>query len=227
MPVNRASDLNAKWIALAIASLALLSTLAMAKSNKPILPGYILNARTVTVMIDPAAGISVSDPNANQTAQRDVETALLKWGRFTTVIGPEDADLIIVLRRGHGRLADATISDPRQNSRVGSLSRTDDGIAIGAQHGVPPPGASSTNGMPAPPRQDGSSTARPQAEIGNTEDSFLVFEGKREYGASDAPGWRWIHKNGLHAHDVPAVEEFRKAIEEAEKQAAQQQGKHP
>jgi hypothetical protein len=227
MPVNRASDLNAKWIVLAIASLALLSTLAMAKSNKPTLPGYILNARTVTVMIDPAAGISLSDPNANQTAQRDVETALLKWGRFTTVIGPEDADLIIVLRRGHGRLADATISDPRQNSRVGSVSRTDDGIAIGAQHGVPPPGASSTNGMPAPPRQDGSSTARPQAEIGITEDSFLVFEGKREYGASDAPGWRWIHKNGLHAHDVPAVEEFRKAIEEAEKQSAQQQGKHP
>ena len=75
MPVNRVSDLNAKWIALAIASLALLSTLAMAKSNKPILPGYILNARTVTVIIDPATGISLSDPNANQTAQRDVETA--------------------------------------------------------------------------------------------------------------------------------------------------------
>ncbi|MDP9052655.1 MAG: hypothetical protein M3O31_18330 [Acidobacteriota bacterium] len=227
MPVNRSSYFNSTWIALAISSLVLLSTLAVAKSDKPILPGYILNARTVTVMIDPAAGISVSDPNANQTAQRDVETALLKWGRFTTVIGPEDADLIIVLRKGHGRIADATISDPRQNSRVGSVTRTDDGIAIGAQHGVPPPGASSTNGVPAPPRQDGSSTANPQAEIGNTEDAFLVFEGKKEYGASDIPGWRWIRRNGLHAHDVPAVDEFRKAIAEAEKQAAQQPGKHP
>ncbi len=227
MPVNRASISNSqsKWIAVALACLIL--TPAHAKSNKPIPPGYILRASTVTVMIDPAAGISVSDPNANQTAQRDVETALLKWGRFTTVIGPEDADLIIVLRKGHGKIAETTISDPRQNSRVGSLTRTYDGIAIGAQHGVPPPGASSTNGMPAPPRQDGSSTARPQAEIGNSDDSFQVFEGKKDYGASDAPGWRWIHKNSLHAHDVPAVDEFRKAIEEAEKQAAQQQGKHP
>jgi hypothetical protein len=217
MPVNHAS----KWIALVVTCLVL--TPALAKNNKPILPHYILDAHTVTVVIDPAAGISLSDPNANQTAQRDVEAALLKWGRFTTVISSEDADLVIVLRKGHGKIADATISDPRQNSRPGSVSRTDDDISIGAQHGTPPPG---TQGAPGP--LDGNSTARPQAEIGNTDDSFQVFEGKKEYGSSEVPGWHWIHKNGLHAHDVPAVDEFRKAIDEAEKQAAAQQpAKHP
>ena len=205
------------WIALALIAVAL--TPAFAKNDKPILPQYILSAHTVCILIDPAAGISVSDPNANQTAQRDVEAALLKWGRFTTVLSTEDADLVIVLRRGHGRLADATISDPRQNSRPGSVTRTDDGISIGAQHGTPPPG---TRGASTP--QDGHSTAAPQAEIGTTDDSFQVFEGKKEYGSSDTPGWRWIHKNVLHPHDVPAVDEFRKAIEAAEKAAAQ---KHP
>ncbi len=205
------------WIALALISLAF--TPAHAKNDKPILPQYILNARTVAVLIDPDAGISVTDPNANQTAQRDVEAALQKWGRFTTVLSTVDADLIIVIRRGHGRIADATISDPRQNSRPGSVSRSDDGISIGAQHGTPPPGTQGTSG----PR-DGNSTAAPQAEIGTTDDSFQVFEGKKEYGASDTPGWHWIHKNGLHPHDVPAVDEFRKAIEAAEKAAAQQ---HP
>ena len=195
----------------------------LAKNNKPILPQYILDARTVTVMIDPAAGVSLSDPNANQTAQRDVEAALLKWGRFTPVISPVDADLVIVLRKGSGKLADATISDPRQNSRPGSVTRTDDGISIGAQHGTPPP---STRGTPNP-NQDGNSTASPQAEIGNVDDSFQVFEGKKEYPTDGIPGWRWIHKNGLHAHDVPAVAEFRKAIEDAEKQAANPPAKHP
>jgi hypothetical protein len=36
-----------------------------------------------------------------------------------------------------------------------------------------------------------------------------------------------VKKNALHPHDVPAVTEFRKAVAEAEKQAAQQKGNHP
>jgi hypothetical protein len=217
---------------LAFLSLAcLLLTSALAKSNKPTVPRYILDAHTVAVMIDPNAGIPVSDPNANQTAQRDVEAALLKWGRFTTVLSPVDADLIIVLRKGHGKLADATIGDPRQNSRPGSVTSTDDGISVGAQHGTPPPGSTgSRNPNQAVPPPG----AHPQAEAGNVDDSFQVFEGKTGNDPSDSiAGWQWIHKNGLHSHDVPAVDEFRKAIAEAEKQATQppgnppQQGQHP
>lgn len=212
-----------RFTSLALACLLLPS--ALAKSNKPTVPRYILDAHTVAVMIDPNAGISVSDPNANQTAQRDVEAALLKWGRFTTVLSPVDADLILVLRKGHGKLADATISDPRQNSRPGSATTTDDGISIGAQHGTPPPGSQGSRNpnQTAPPPG-----AHPQAEISNMDDSFQVFEGKTGNNPSDSiAGWQWIHKNGLHSHDVPAVDEFRKAIAEAEKQAAQQSGNPP
>ena len=219
-PAIRASKFA--WLGLA----CLVLTPAFAKSNKPILPSYILEAHTVTVMIDPAAGISLEDPNANQTAQRDVETALLKWGRFTTVISPVDADLIIVLRKGHGKLANETIGDPRPNNRPGSVTTTDGGISIGAQHGPPPPGWPGTRTPNQP--SDTSTAGRPQAEVGNVEDSFQVFEGKTGNDPTDSiAGWKWIHKNGLHAHDVPAVDEFRKAIEAAEKQAAQQQPKHP
>ncbi|HEX9198713.1 MAG TPA: hypothetical protein VF865_04095 [Acidobacteriaceae bacterium] len=223
MPVNRVS----KFVLVAVACLVL--TPAFAKSDKPVLPEYFLRARTVAVIIDPRAGISLEDPNANQTAQHDVETALLKWGRFQTVIGAVDADLVIVVRKGSGKLAGATISDPRQNSRVGSASQTDGRLAIGVQHGTPPPNTAGAHD----PSLDGGSTARPQAEIGNVDDSFQVFEGKTDNDPTDAPaGWRWIHKNGLHSHDVPAVDEFRKAIEAAEKQAAAQQkttpsAKHP
>jgi hypothetical protein len=213
MPVSR-------WLKLVWMGLVLLViTPALAKDSKPVMPTYILTARTVAVMIDPDAGVSLKDPNANQTAQKDVETALLKWGRFTTVMAAEGADLVIVLRKGHDKLADTTVSDPRQNSRPGSVARTDDSISIGAQHGaLPPP-----------------STPHPEVEVGTTDDSFVVFPGQREDATGAPPGsptdnvagWRSVHKNALHSHDVPAVDEFRKAIEEAEKQAAQQKGKHP
>src|ERR1019366_6524446 len=89
-------------------AIGLLIAPAFAKDSKPAVPAYMLTARTVAVMVDPNAGISLSDPNANQTAQRDVEAAILNWGRFTTVMGPQQADLVIVLRKGHGKLVDET-----------------------------------------------------------------------------------------------------------------------
>jgi len=42
-----------------------------------------------------------------------------------------------------------------------------------------------------------------------------------------APLWRYVAKNGLRSPDVPAVEEFRKALAEAEKQLQKQQQKKP
>jgi hypothetical protein len=184
------------------------------------LPVYILKAHTVAVIVDPQAGVSLSDPNANQVAQKDVETALLKWGRFEPVISTR-ADLIIVIRRGNGKLADETVSDPRQNNRAGVINPTDDGISVGAQHG-PPPKVSSGSPSTVP-----YGSAHPQAEAGNVEDSFVVYDGDAENPIDSVAGWRYVAKNGLHPHDVPAVDEFRKAIAEAEKAAAKQQSKTP
>src|SRR5579875_4227776 len=70
--------------------------------TKATLPTYVLRAQTVAVMIDPQAGFSIEDPEANRTAQKDVETALLNWGRYNPVLSGQTADLIIVVRRGNG-----------------------------------------------------------------------------------------------------------------------------
>src|ERR1700757_2367972 len=99
----------------------------LAKSKDKTLPPYILLAHTVAVIIDPAAGIDPEDPQANRVAQSDVETALMNWGRFQRVMGTQGADLIIVIRRGHGRLVDATIVDPAQNNRPAVINATDNG----------------------------------------------------------------------------------------------------
>ena len=77
----------------------------------------------------------MEDPRANQVAQKDVETALTNWGRFEMVMRPEVADLVIVVRKGHGRLVDETIPDSRQNSRAGVINPTNNGIRLGLSMG--------------------------------------------------------------------------------------------
>jgi hypothetical protein len=126
------------------------------------------------VIIDPDAGISMSDPDANQTARKDVETALLKWGQFQLALSPTEADLVIVLRKGSGKLADATVNDPRQNRRPGSIINTDGAVAIGVQHGTPPQQPGQVLGEP----QMLAPEAHPEAEIGARDDSFVVYQGQ-------------------------------------------------
>jgi hypothetical protein len=200
----------------AVGLLMTVPVLAKEKKEK-VLPPYILQARTVAVMVDPSAGIDPEDPRANQVAQRDVETALMNWGRFQPAIGATGADLIIVIRRGHGRMVDSTISDPRQNNRAGVINPTDNGIGVGAQRGTQPNmGGSDSSGQRPPQGQ----TSQPQMEIGGVDDSFTVFDGKVEKPLNGAPGWKYMGEDGLRPHGVPAVEAFRKAVDAADKAAA-------
>jgi hypothetical protein len=218
-----------RWAALIAAALALAGpVLAKGKGDKT-LPAYILQAHTVAVVVEPTAGIDPEDPRANQVAQKDVETALLNWGRFQPRIGAEGADLIIVIRRGHRRLVDGTISDPRQNDRVGVINPTDNGIGVGAQHGQPPPLGGSPGQFPQGQYPQGQTQPgqaptpqipHPETEIGGEEDSFVVFDGKVVKPLDGSPGWRYVAADGLRPHNVPAVEQFRKAVDAAEKAAA-------
>jgi hypothetical protein len=81
--------------------LLLLPSLVNAGKKKQVLPDYVLNAHTVLVVIYPDAGEPVTNPTANRTAQDNVETALMKWGRFNVVMSTQTADLVIAVRKGH------------------------------------------------------------------------------------------------------------------------------
>jgi hypothetical protein len=48
-----------------------------------------------------------------------------------------------------------------------------------------------------------------------------VYRGGGEYPLDAPPVWRYIAKGSLDAPQVAAVEQFRKAIEESEKQRQQ------
>jgi hypothetical protein len=197
---------------LLLSLLLLFAFLATANTKKKeSLPAEVLNAQTVVVLVDPEAGMSTSAPLANRIAQEDVEKALANWGRLKLVlIGGNNADLVITVRKGNGKIVQPTINGEPTNDRPVVVVPSDSGIHVGVQQGQPP-------GSTQPPPQD--TSPRLGGEVGPTEDTFLVYAGGSGGSPLDrAPVWRYVSKNALHSPDVPAVAEFRKAVEAAVKQ---------
>lgn len=189
---------------------------AVAKDKKPALPAMILNAQTIAVVVDPDAGISMDDPLGNKTALEDVEKALSKWGRFRVVMRGMSPDVLVVIRKGNGKLVQPKIGGGASpNDRPVIIQPNDTGIRIGGQKGQPPV----DNGGPAGPQSGGTGTG---VGVGGSDDSFLVYDGTINNPIDSTPMWRYVRKNALHSHDVPAVDEFRKAVEETEKQLQKQ-----
>jgi hypothetical protein len=202
---------------LAAVVLVLASALTVAANDKKqLLPAFVLRAETVFVLIDPDAGTSAASPQANQKARDDVEKAIMKWGRFRLVMEPGSADLIVVVRKGSGKIVQPTIGGLPTNDRPVIVQPTDSSIRLGGQKGRPP---GSTD--PAPEETH----PAPQIEAGMADDMFVVYHGGAGSPLDGPPVWRYMNKDALKSPSVPAVAEFRKAIEEAEKQ--QQKNKKP
>jgi hypothetical protein len=216
--------LSRKVTATLTLALLVFSLLALAKDKKKIvLPADILKARTVLVIVDPSAGVDVQDPNANRLARVNVEQALDKWGRFTPVQEGLTADLIIMVRKGNGKIVQPTIGGTPVNGvppvNVGSTTTpTETTTRAGGRWG--------SSGIPNDPSAAGSQPANPQPQIeaGPMQDTFVVYRGNKDdpnWSPLDAPAvWRYTAKNALESPSVPAVEAFRTVIADSEKQLA-------
>jgi len=189
------------------------------KKEKKVLPETVVRAQTAVVVIQGGAREPMSDPNANLKAQKEVEKAIMKWGRYRLAVDVETADLVIAVQKGTGKAAEGTVGGGPVDNVPVIGERTDTGadstIRVGARQGTPPP----TTQYPDP------QTQRPSegAQIGGTDDRMAVYLGGTQYPLDGAPIWTFTGKDGLKAPDVKAVEEFRKAVEEAEKAAQQKQ----
>ena len=172
------------------------------------LPADVLNAHTVLVVIKPNAGEPLADPTANQRAREDVEKALMRWRRFDLALEPSTADLIIAIRKGSGKSVSPTVRGGPIDQRPVIFEPQDGNVRIGGQRGKPQD-ANQPNGIPQ------ETSPRVQTEIGSSEDTFEVYRGRTEYPLDGPAVWRYIAKDGLRTPNVPSVEQFRKAIDEA------------
>jgi hypothetical protein len=186
-----------------------ISPLAAKDKKKPTLPEYVLRARTVRVVVAPDSGEPLDQPMANSTARDNVEKAFSEWGRYQVVMDGQEADLIVSVRTGSGRMMRPTIKGGPIDQRGGVAQGTDSTIRIGGAQGRPPGNDPTMNPQDQSPHISN--------EIGPSEDTFEVYRG----GTSDpldAPAvWRYIAKDCLREPNMRAVEEFRKAIADSEK----------
>ena len=179
--------------------------------KKQLLPDYILRAEKVLVVIPPDAGEALTNPRENRTAQDDVERALMKWGRFKLTTDAQTADLIIAVRKGN-KSGPIIAHSPMDNRPVIFQPGIAD-ASVGQATTRRPPDL--TEPVPGGPANRGPQLGN---QIGSSVDTLEVYMGRGEYPLDAPPLWRYVAKDSLNAPQVDAVEQFRKAIEESEKQ---------
>lgn len=206
--------MSRRLLLLPLALLLPLTTSAKDKKKNQ-MPELILRAQTVRVVIDPYAGEPVDQPAANALARDNVEKALTEWGRYRVVMDGEESDLVIAIHTGDDRMVRPTIKGGPIDQRAGVGQTTDSTVRIGGQRGQPPMNDPSMD--PQYPQNQG---PRVSNEVGPRTDAFMVYQGST-WGENslDSPAlWRYEAKNCLNpTPQLRAVEEFRKAIAEAEK----------
>lgn len=186
--------------------LSLLSPAHGKDKPKVLLPDFLLKAETVYVAIDPDAGEPVSNPSANSTARNDVEIALQKWGRFRLTNDMLNADLIISIRKGQKPTEGGVIKGGPVDDRPVIIQPQGGDVRIGIERGTPPG------------RRGSNSGPHMGTQVAPQEDMFEVYQGKMDSPLDSSPVWRYAAKDGLRPPTVPAIERFRTAIAEAEKQ---------
>ena len=179
--------------------------------KKQQLPDVVLNAQRVLVVIRPHAAEPLTNPRANSTARDEVERAISKWHRFDLVMESSTADLVIAVSKGHtgGPTINNSPNDRPIVFQSGGIPGA--GARIGGRQGQPPDLTASGPGSQERGPQLGS-------QVGPSEDMFEVYLGGMDYPLDAPPIWRYSAKNALDGPQVDAVEQFRKAIEESEKQ---------
>ena len=63
----------------------------------------------------------------------------------------------------------------------------------------------------------------PQGELAPSEDTLALHRGQADYPLDSPAGWRYTAKDALSSPSVPAVTQFRDAIDQSLKALAQKQ----
>jgi len=208
--------MRVRVLALFAGIVVLASCVVAKKKEKQVLPDAVLRAQTVFVVIQPDAKEPPTEPNANLKAQKAVEEALLKWGKFRLALDNTTADIVISVQKGTGKAMSPTISGGPVDSRPVDVEGDASQIRIMGQTGHPD--TTSTN--------DPNPNARAQTgtQAGGSEDVLRLFIGGGvEYPLDYAPVWMYSRKDALKGPEMAAVAELKKVFEESERVAAERE----
>ncbi len=179
--------------------LVLLPTAAFAKhkTRKSIVPAIFKNAQYVYVE---AIDGQEFDPGLNpddRLAIADVQAALQKWNRYSLTTRREDANIVIVVRKGRAVVAKAGVI-------IGSSSGP--GIGPGPQ-GNPSPGQ--------PRAQNGTGVGTVAGgKVGTPDDLFEICQ-LNTNGILSTPLWMRTFPDGLDGPEVMLFQQFKDAVERA------------
>jgi len=205
-------------VVLLVVPLLLVCRVDAKDKKKQLLPGDVLMAETVLVVVHPEAGEPLNSPAANRIAREDVEQAIIQWGRFTLVSEPQNADLVIAVETGHA--PGPTIKNSPADDQPIIYEPIDGGARVSVQTGRQPDLTDPGPGRPEP------RTPHVGKEAGPAEDTFEVYRGGVRHPLDAPPVWRYMAKDALKGPQVDAVEQFRKLIAESEEQRREKQKKH-
>ena len=206
-------------VLLLFAGIVVLASCVVAKKKeKQVLPDAVLRAQTVFVVIQPDAKEPLTEPNANLKAQKAVEEALMKWGKFRLALDTT-ADIVISVQKGTGKVMSPTISGGPVDSRPGDVEGDASQIRIMGQKGHPPDTTSISANDP-----NANDRAQTGTQAGGSEDVLRLFIGGAVgYPLDHAPVWTYSRKDALKGPEVAAVTELKKVLEESEKVAAERE----
>jgi hypothetical protein len=188
---------------------------AVAK-DKPPLPKLVVSAQYVLVTTecgDPAEQpLNPHIMPEDRQAVSDVQNAIEKWGRYSIAYRRQDADLILVVRKG--RVAEGLLgAQVHAGSRVPNRSTQPDDIA---QPGTPDPdnpcGARAGSNAPG-------TSVRPEAtaDLGDPQDMIVLYASALGTENNSPPLWRGRRPDGLKAPQMRLVQELRSKVEAAAK----------
>lgn len=210
--------MRVRVLALFAGIVVLTSCVVAKKKEKQVLPDAVLRAQTVFVVIQPDAKEPVTEPNANLKAQKAVEEALMRWGKFRLAMDTTTADIVISVEKGTGKVASPTISGGPVDSRPVDVEGDASQVRIIGQKG--------RQDTTSNPLNDPNPNARAQMgtqALGSEDVLRLFIGGAAEYPLDYAPVWMYSRKDALKGPEMAAVAELKKVFEESEKVAAERE----
>jgi hypothetical protein len=185
--------------------LTIVAPLALAKDKKKdTLPALFSNARFVYVQAEDGDIMKPDLFPEDREAIANVQDALKDWNRYSLTINRQEADLVIVVRKG--RL-------------VGIQGHA--GVSVGTPTGVGgtyprgnPGGPGNSNPGGNPDRADNADALGARSEVGPNDDTLRVFF-LSPGGKLSGPFWSREMKDGLNAPDVTLLRVLRDAVDRA------------